>query len=158
MQAAPPPALSPLLRRALSLAYEALLLAALLWCAALLFRIIETPLAVAHSRTIFQAYLFLLTSAYFVWQWTHGGQTLAMKAWRIRLVTPRGDAINARQAWTRYLLATFSLGAFGLGFVWALIDRERQFLHDRLAGTRLVSCQRLAPLQTQHQDDRKPEE
>lgn len=132
------PVLSPLPRRVLSLIYEALLLAALLWCAALVFKIIETPLAVAHSRTIFQAYLFLLTGVYFVWQWTHGGQTLAMKAWRIRLVTRDGEAINARLAWTRYVLATLGVLAFGLGFLWSLLDRERQFLHDRLAGTRLV--------------------
>ena len=132
------PVLSPLLRRVLALVYEALLLAALLWCAALVFNIIETPLAVAHSRTIFQAYLFLLAAVYFVWQWTHGGQTLAMKAWRIRLVTRDGEAINARLAWTRYVLATLGALAFGLGFFWSLLDRERQFLHDRLAGTRLV--------------------
>ncbi|HET7160672.1 MAG TPA: RDD family protein, partial [Burkholderiales bacterium] len=128
------PVLSPLLRRVLALVYEALLLAALLWCAALVFKIIETPLAVAHSRTIFQAYLFLLAAVYFVWQWTHGGQTLAMKAWRIRLVTRDGEAINARLAWTRYVLATLGVLAFGLGFLWSLLDRERQFLHDRLAG------------------------
>ena len=132
------PVLSPLLRRVLALVYEALLLAALLWCAALVFKIIETPLAAAHSRTIFQAYLFLLAAVYFVWQWTHGGQTLAMKAWRIRLVTRDGEAINARLAWARYVLATLGALAFGLGFFWSLLDRERQFLHDRLAGTRLV--------------------
>jgi len=36
------------------------------------------------------------------------------------------------------VLALISLGVCGLGFAWALVDKDRQFLHDRLAGTRLV--------------------
>jgi hypothetical protein len=38
----------------------------------------------------------------------------------------------------RYLLALVSTFMLGLGFVWALIDRERCFLHDRLAGTCII--------------------
>jgi uncharacterized RDD family membrane protein YckC len=150
---ASPPALTPLLRRILSLVYEALLLAALLWCASLVFRAIEIPLAVAHSRTVFQVYIFTLTGVYFTWQWAHGGQTLAMRAWRVRLVTRSGAGLNVLQAWLRYILATLGLVACGLGFLWALIDRERQFLHDRLLGTRLIRCERSASLQAPHEHD-----
>lgn len=130
--------LAALTRRALSLIYEALLLGALLWCAALLYGVIEERLATTHVRTVFQLYLFLLAGVYFVWQWTHGGQTLPMKTWRIRLVTPTGGPVATRQAWTRYLVAAAGALAFGLGFFWAVIDRDRQFLHDRVSGTRLV--------------------
>jgi uncharacterized RDD family membrane protein YckC len=133
-----PPLLAPLPRRFLSLVYETLLLAALLWCAALLFGAIEIEAASSHGRALFQAYLLLVTGTYFTWQWTHGGQTLPMKTWRLRLVSVSGGAIGARLAWLRYAIALAGTLAGGIGFLWALADRDRQFLHDRLAGTRVV--------------------
>jgi uncharacterized RDD family membrane protein YckC len=75
---------------------------------------------------------------YFVGQWTHGGQTLAMKTWHLRLVTRRGAAITLRQAALRYLIALVGLACLGAGFLWALFDRDRSFLHDRMVGTRIV--------------------
>jgi uncharacterized RDD family membrane protein YckC len=137
-QAGAPPLLAPLGRRLLSLIYEALLLAALLWCAALLFGAIEIEAATRHARALFQAYLVLVTGAYFTWQWTHGGQTLPMKTWRLRLVSVSGDTVGPRLAWLRYAIALAGSLAGGIGFVWALVDPDRQFLHDRLAGTRVV--------------------
>lgn len=139
-----PLVLAPLLRRTLSLIYETLLLAALLWCAALLFGALENKVGSTHVRTVFQAYLLVLTGVYFVWQWTHGGQTLPMKTWHMRLVTPTGQPVGTLQAWARYLIATAGVLGFGLGFLWALIDRDRQFLHDRLSRTRLVRCPRVS--------------
>ncbi|HEV7803535.1 MAG TPA: RDD family protein [Burkholderiales bacterium] len=135
-----PLVLAPLPRRVVSLIYEALLLAALLWCAALLFGIIESRLTPSHARTVFQAYVVLILGAYFVCQWTRGGQTLPMKTWRMRLVKRNGKPVDARVAWVRYLAGLVGLLLFGVGFLWALFDPERQFLHDRLAGTRIVRC------------------
>lgn len=91
-------------------------------------------------RPLFQFYLVALAGLYFVWQWLHGGQTLAMKTWRIRLVTRAGAPLGLRHALARYLFALAGVVLLGLGFLWALVDRERQFLHDRLAGTRIVNC------------------
>lgn len=118
--------------------YEALLLAAVLFASTWLFLYFCRTLEAALARHLLQAWLFVLTGAYFVYCWTHGGQTLPMKTWRIRLITQEGGAVTARVAIKRYLFALISLAAGGLGFVWALMDRDRQFLHDRLAGTRLV--------------------
>jgi uncharacterized RDD family membrane protein YckC len=132
------PLLAPVGRRFLSLIYEALLLAALVWCAGLLFGAIEIEAASTHARALFQAYLLLVTGTYFTWQWTHGGQTLPMKTWRLRLVSVSGGAVGARLAWLRYAIALAGTLAGGGGFLWALVDRDRQFLHDRLAGTRVV--------------------
>jgi uncharacterized RDD family membrane protein YckC len=137
-RAASPPLLAPLARRLLSLIYEALLLAALLWCAALLFGAIEIEAGSRHARALFQAYLALVTGAYFTWQWTHGGQTLPMKTWKLRLVSVSGGAVGPRLAWLRYSIALAGSLAGGIGFLWAFADRDRQFLHDRLAGTRVV--------------------
>jgi uncharacterized RDD family membrane protein YckC len=66
------------------------------------------------------------------------GQTLAMQTWKIRLSTPRGVPPTLAQLALRYALAWPSVIYLGAGLFWALFDRDRQFLHDRLAGTCLV--------------------
>lgn len=84
-------------------------------------------------------HVFLVLLVYFVWFWRKSGQTLAMQTWKIKLV--RADAatpVSLRQALLRYVLSWPSLLLCGAGILWALLDRDRQFLHDRLAGTRIV--------------------
>lgn len=83
-------------------------------------------------------HVFVVLGAYFVWFWHHGGQTLAMQTWKIRLTTPNGTQPSLARLALRYLLAWPSIIYLGAGVFWALFDRDRQFLHDRLAGTRLV--------------------
>ncbi len=73
-------------------------------------------------------------ASYFLWCWLRGGQTLAMKAWHIRLID-----VTPLKALTRLVLAAV-LVPTGISLVWSLFDRDRQFLHDRLAGTRLVNA------------------
>ncbi|HNH25004.1 MAG TPA: RDD family protein, partial [Accumulibacter sp.] len=68
----------------------------------------------------------------------NGGQTLAMKTWRIRLLSADGRPVRPAQALLRFLLCWPSLILVGVGIVWAMVDRDHRFLHDRLAGTRLV--------------------
>lgn len=126
-------------RRALSLVYETLLLVAVLIAGALPFLLLTREADAALTRLLLQLYLLALCGVYFIWQWLHGGQTLPMKTWRIRLVTRDGAVLTLRRAVCRYLLALAGLVLFGIGFLWALIDRDRQFLHDRLAGTRIVN-------------------
>lgn len=125
-------------RRLGSMVYEALLLAALLFILTWIFLFVGQWLPPTLARHLLQAWLLAAVGAYFVYCWTHGGQTLPMKTWRLRVVG-RGDGpLPLRAAILRYLLALLSLAAGGLGFAWALLDRDRQFLHDRLAGTRIV--------------------
>ena len=104
------------------------------------FQLIGRNVEPALARPLFQCYLLAITAAYFIYCWMHGGQTLAMKTWRIQLVSRDSSAITLRTGIYRYLFALVSFGLCGLGLAWALFDRDRQFLHDRLAGTRIVSC------------------
>ena len=139
--AAPVPAPGPvaaLPRRLLSLIYESLLLAAVLLAGALPFLVFSRQMEPAVARPLFQLYLLLMSGVYFVWQWTRGGQTLPMKTWRLKLVTREGAPLALRHGVSRFLLALAGLALFGLGYAWALADRDHQFLHDRLAGTRIV--------------------
>lgn len=125
-------------RRGLALCYEALLLLALLLAGALPFVLVAGAVDHIGARPLFQLYLVALTALYFVWQWRHGGQTLAMKTWRIRVVTREGAPLDWSHAARRYLFALCGTLLLGAGFLWALVDRERLFLHDRLAGTRII--------------------
>lgn len=84
------------------------------------------------------AHLFAILLVYFVGFWVSKGQTLAMRTWHFRLKNKDGSPPRPAQALLRYLLCWPSIGLFGIGYFWALLDPERQFLHDRLAGTRIV--------------------
>lgn len=127
-------------RRMVSMFYESLLLVALLMVAAFAYLPL---LGIPHSpfqKAVFQLYLIGVLLAYFVIFWKRGGQTLAMKTWHIRLVTANGGSLPAPLCILRFTLALAGSLCGGLGFVWALFDRDRQFLHDRIAGTRLVQA------------------
>jgi len=76
---------------------------------------------------------------YFSWFWTHGGQTVAMRAWRFRVERRDGHPLRFAQAGLRFVLAIFSTLSI-VGLLWAWVDRDKQFLHDRLARTRLMMC------------------
>ena len=120
--------------------YEVLLVFAIVFFASFPFYGAAHVDLAGWGRHAFQAYLFLILGLYFVTFWLRGGQTLPMKTWKLRLVAEGGGAVTPRRAALRYVIAWGSLLAAGAGFLWALVDRERQFLHDRLAGTRIVDA------------------
>ena len=128
------------MRRMASGLYELLILLALVFIATLPFSYVFGDATQGWKRLLLQAWVLVVTAAYFGWFWTHGGQTLPMKTWRFKLVRVDGGAITWPRALRRFGLAAVGFLAAGLGFLWALVDRDRQFLHDRLAGTALVDA------------------
>ena len=147
-------------RRLIAMVYELLLAFAVLFLPFLIFELAvdaSHASAAEHGR---QALAFLVLGAYFIHQWSRNGQTLAMQTWRIRVTLPGGGPVPLKLAAVRYLLAWMwvlpallaswafglehwaALGAIAAGIgAWALtalFDKDGQFLHDRLAGTRLV--------------------
>jgi uncharacterized RDD family membrane protein YckC len=134
----PAPVVPSMGRRALSLLYEALLAFAIAFFAGLAFYGAAQGRLPGEARLLFQAYLFLVLGIYFIACWSRGGRTLAMQTWKMRLVQIDGASIGVGRAASRYVLAWVSLLMLGAGFFWAWVDRDGQFLHDRLARTRLV--------------------
>lgn len=128
-------------RRTLSMFYDFLLLLAIWFIASFIFHLVFRDTTAVYFRPLFQFYLLFVAGMYFIWFWTHGGQTLAMQTWKMRVVTSSGQRLTTRQAITRYLLAVIGITFFGFGIMWALFDRDRQYLHDRLAGTRIVNVE-----------------
>ena len=152
-------------RRLAALPYEGLLILALLLISAF-------PLAGLKGLTLqgaphffSQVYFFAVAAAYFTWFWCRGGQTLAMKTWKFRVLDATGRPLTGFRAFSRYLAAMLFYGPACVGLVllffpnrvsplitmwlflpmiasifWARFDPDSQFLHDRMAGTRLVAA------------------
>lgn len=99
--------------------------------------------AIEPGNALYRLALVVIAAAFFVGFWTHGGQTLGMRAWHLRLISDRGDgqpqAVSYRQAALRFLCAWLAALPLGLGFWWALIDKDKLGWHDRLSRTRLVA-------------------
>jgi len=129
-----------LTRRLASALYEALVVVAVAFVATFPFLALFGDSTHGWRRTLLQGWVLFIVGVYFVWFWTHGGQTLPMKTWHVRLVRHDGAAIGMAAAIHRYFLAALGAMALGAGFAWALVDRERLFLHDRLAGTVLIDA------------------
>ena len=159
----------PLVRRLAAVAYEGLLLSAVLLCAGFLLApmvairsgtppVGPLPLPAAPARVLLFAALFGVGALYCCWMWTGGRRTLPMKTWRIRLTLRDGAHLDRRSAIVRYLAAwigpllallaylalkptgqaRYALWLLALNYAWAWADPERQFLHDRIAGTRIA--------------------
>ena len=163
MTAAAPGASAGLARRLASLVYEGLIVAALVLVAGFALTPLMSPSVTPGAAPIVPAAggriagfvaLAGLLGAYFAWCWTAGRRTLPMKTWRLRLVDPAGAPLAPARAIVRYAAAwigpavavavyssthsRYAGWALAIGYAWALVDPDRRFLHDRIAGTRIL--------------------
>lgn len=127
----------PLRLRLMSLVYEGMLLFAVLFVTSYLFLSVARDAQSGWPHALFQIYLLSVCGVYFVFCWTRTGQTLPMKTWRMRVVTADGGSLSVGRAFRRYIFAIPGMLS-GISLLWAPFDKDRQFLHDRLAGTRIV--------------------
>jgi uncharacterized RDD family membrane protein YckC len=132
-------ALATLPRRLTCLLYEGLVVFSILLVVFLLPQIVLLAFGAELSGKMLWINIGFVLMAYFVWCWLNGGQTLPMKTWKLQVVSADGTRLRPLQAVLRYLLAWPSITLGGLGIFWALIDKDRQFLHDRLAGTEIIN-------------------
>ena len=126
-----------LFRRLMAMLYDSfLLLSVLLFASALALLVTRGTLDYHHP--LFRSYLFIICFSFYAWFWIHGGQTLGMRAWRLRVQRLDGKPITLWQALLRFLSAIPSLGVFGLGYLWILVDKKRMALHDRISESVIV--------------------
>lgn len=144
-------------------------LGALLYEAVLLFGVCFFISALVHTLMPFaddqpwvlRVVLFIALGAYFSYCWHKTGQTLAMKTWRLRVVSIQSARISWPMALLRYCAAWFfllpavaliqiiqaprmiALTLYGVSFlfIWAaaLFNSKRMTLHDWVARTRIES-------------------
>lgn len=138
-----------LLRYFSCLAYEALLLTAWLFILGVLYLALDA--LVQHrwpggalqvpdgvQRTLQQLWYLAGLLGYFVLFWVRGGQTLAMKTWKLRLVSLDGGRVSVLQAVVRFFAAAMGIALLGVTWLWAFGSPQRLWLHDRLSKTLLI--------------------
>jgi uncharacterized RDD family membrane protein YckC len=126
-----------LFRRLAAIVYDLLLLGAVLFAATAAILPFNSGDAFRPDQYFYPAYLIGVSFLFFGWFWTHGGQTLGMRAWKIKVLTTDRNPINWRQAALRFFSALLSWLILGLGFWWILLDKQKRGWHDRLSQTQI---------------------
>jgi len=124
-------------RRIAAVLYDSLVLLAVLFFATAIVLPINSGEAFSSSQFLYPTYLFTVSFIFYGWFWTHGGQTLGLRSWKMTVLTSDQQPINWKQAFIRFSTAIISWLCLGLGFVWLIVDKEQLTWHDRLSGTSL---------------------
>ena len=139
-----PPA--SLLKQLMAMVYDSLLIFAVLFFATAIALLFNHGEAI-ESSPLFSGYLLLTLFTYYAWFWRKSGQTLGMRAWKIRLVDENGDNPGWVSGYLRLCCALLSLLCFGLGYLWRLFQPFTW--HDRLSKTRVIDISKLRKAQQQ---------
>jgi uncharacterized RDD family membrane protein YckC len=157
-------------RRLACFVYEGVLLFGVVMIAGYLYGSLTQQRHALEGKSGLQAFLFVILAIYFTWFWSHGGQTVAMKAWHIRLVDAAGRPVGQVRAFVRYvaswlwflpslalvhlaglqgsaIFAVVAIGALAYAAL-AWLRPDRQFWHDALCGTRLITWRPARPAQS----------
>lgn len=150
------------IRRLAAFVYEGVLVFGIVALAGLAYGLTMRQRQELLGSAGLQAFLFGVLGLYFVVSWVRNGQTLAMLTWHVRLVTTEGHPLRPLRAVARYVLAwAWVLPGLGIAqlaglkgagpvtgalFGWVLfyaalsrLHADRQFLHDALCRTRLIT-------------------
>ena len=139
-----------LFKRLMAICYDLFLLTALLFTVGVIvagiitFAINEGNAITANHpaypvyRIFMMILLFITSFLFYGWFWTHGGQTLGMRTWKLKLVSVDNHPIIWKQALIRYIGALISWGCLGLGFLWVLFNKDKKSWHDLLSDTKLI--------------------
>jgi len=129
----------PFFRRLAAMLYDGLLVLALLFLATLPFIALRGGEPVeGDNNLVYQLILCLVIYGFFVGFWVRSGRTLGMQSWRLQLETMDGSKVNFKVATLRFFASLVSFIPAGLGFFWALWDKDRLTWHDRISKTRIV--------------------
>lgn len=120
------------LRRVAIVIYDFLLLIALLFLATALLLPFNAGEAFTKEQIFYPIYLLIVSFLFYGWFWTHGGQTLGLRAWKAKVLTIDQQPISWTQALVRFITAFASLG---LGLLWVLVDKQQRSWHDSLSKT-----------------------
>lgn len=123
-----------LFRRFAAMFYDFLLLLGILFLSTALVLPLNAGQAFG-GEWFYLLYLLSVSFIFYGWFWTHSGQTLGLKAWKLRVLTREQKIITWWQAFLRFSSAILSWGMLGMGFVIALLNKEKRCLHDVFSKT-----------------------
>jgi uncharacterized RDD family membrane protein YckC len=132
---------APLWKRIAAAFYDLLPLAALLMVAtALLLPFTGGKAVPSHgfAHIAYQILVFGLCALYYIWSWHRGGQTIGMRAWRLRVQDTAGERPDFKTAALRFVFSLISIAALGIGLFWPLFDNRKRMWHDLWVGTEVV--------------------
>ena len=127
-----------LLRRLGAIFYDLFLLLTVLFIASFLVVIPFNIKPESPFFYLYQVYIFLVAFIFFAWFWTHNGQTLGMRTWKMKLVSENGLIVSWKSCLIRFVVAIFSWAIFGIGFLWSLWDKQNRTWHDIASKTKLI--------------------
>ena len=130
-----------LFRRLMAIFYDIFLLTAILFLATALVNATNSGEAIDQEKNyifFLDIYLGSIIFFYFGWFWTHGGQTLGMKTWKIKLIDKNSQFIGWKQVVIREMTAVISWLFLGLGFIWSIFDKNKRSWHDITSKTTLI--------------------
>ena len=130
-----------LIRRFAAIGYDSLLLFAVLFSATAMLMPFTSGAAILSGNIFYLIYLLGISFIFFTWQWTHGGQTLGMRAWKIKLYGESFSQVCWSVASKRFFLALVSWLFAGAGFFWAIFDHDKISFHDRYSGSILYKTE-----------------
>ena len=127
-------------RRLAAMIYDGLLLLSLWFITSGLFVLINNGVALTplQSQLFLFPSLFIVLCFFYIWFWTHGGQTLGMRTWKIKLVNDQGQKVNLQDCLLRILSSFLSFACLGLGYFWIYFDSKQSTWHDHLSKTRII--------------------
>lgn len=134
------PPYAGLFRRLFAILYDSFLLIAVFFVVTIIATALNNGNAIEPGDFIYPLYVFIifgLSYFYFAWFWMQSGQTLGMKTWYIQIKS-EGSCITWADTATRFVIAIVSWGAFGLGFLWTLVDKKNRSWHDLASKTVLI--------------------
>jgi uncharacterized RDD family membrane protein YckC len=124
-------------RRLAAIFYDSCLLLAIWFIATAIILPFNHGIAFRAEQWFYPLYLLVISFIFYGWFWTHGGQTLGLRSWKITVKTLDQNPLNWRQALIRFTAALLSWGCMGLGFMWIIIDKKGYAWHDYLSKTAL---------------------
>jgi uncharacterized RDD family membrane protein YckC len=130
-----------LFRRLFAIFYDCFLLTAILFIVSAIATALNHGKAIEPGDSLYPLFVIVIVSLsylYFAWFWIHGGQTLGMKTWRIRIQACDNVKIDWKTAAIRFIGAVFSWGIFGLGFLWSFFDKDKRCWQDLFSHTVLI--------------------
>jgi uncharacterized RDD family membrane protein YckC len=145
---------APLSRRLAAILYDSLIVIALLMVTTGIYKLVQagvlgeeqlrqlTDSGKMDTDPLLSSILFIVLYVFFAYFWTKNGQTLGMQVWHIRVQTREGFSISWSQALLRFMMAWVSALLGGVGYFWALIDKDKRSWHDIFSMTVVVRIPR----------------
>ncbi|SFK72347.1 RDD family protein [Methylophaga sulfidovorans] len=126
------------IRQLMAMVYDFLLLLSALLFAAIIPVALNGGEAITPGNVFFLLYLLLVSFLFYAWFWTHGGQTLGMRAWKLKLESNTAQVVTWKQAAIRFIVGLVSWLCLGLGFWWQWLSKNKQSWYNQMAKTHLI--------------------